>query len=191
METPDKTETIDCANAVQWEAWLARHYERSGGVWLRIARKGSGKTSAIISEALDIALCYGWIDSQRKSYDQTYYLQRYSPRRPKSPWSKLNVERAEALMAAGRMQPAGLVEIEAAKLDSRWDAAYESQRNIGMPPDLAAALAQNERARKTFDLLDKSGQYAVILLILKASTADRRAVRLQKIVAELKAGDQK
>lgn len=191
METPDKTETIDCANAAQWEAWLARHYEWSGGVWLRIARKGSGKTSVIISEALDIALCYGWIDSQRKSYDQAYYLQRYSPRRPKSPWSKLNVERAEALMTAGRMQPAGLLEIESAKLDSRWDAAYESQRDIGMPPDLAAALAQNERARKTFDLLDKSGQYAVILLILKASTADRRAVRLQKIVAELKAGDQK
>ena len=188
MQTPDRTEFIDCANAAHWETWLARQYERSGGVWLRIAKKRLGKASVTISEALDIALCYGWIDSQRKGYDQTYYLQRYSPRRPKSPWSKLNVERAEALIATGRMQPSGLVEIEAAKVDGRWDAAYESQRNVSMPPDLAAALAQNERAKKTFDLLDKSGQYAVILPILKATTADRRAARLQKAITRLAAG---
>jgi uncharacterized protein YdeI (YjbR/CyaY-like superfamily) len=142
------------------------------------------------SEALDIALCYGWIDSQRKGYDQAYYLQRYSPRRPKSPWSKLNVDRAKALIGAGRMQPAGLMEIEAAKADGRWEAAHESQRNAIMPPELAAALAHNERAKKAFDLLDKSGQYAVILPILKANTADRRAARLQKAITRLEAGDQ-
>jgi len=190
MQTPDRTEIIDCANAAQWESWLARHYERSGGMWLRIAKKGSGKASVTISEALDIALCYGWIDSQRKGYDQIYYLQRYSPRRPKSPWSKFNVERAEALMGVGRMQPAGLVEIEAAKMDGRWDAAYESQRNVSMPPDLVAALAQNQRAKKAFALLDKSGQYAVILPILKATTANSRAARLQKTIIKLEAGDQ-
>jgi uncharacterized protein YdeI (YjbR/CyaY-like superfamily) len=190
MQTPDGTEIIDCANAAQWEAWLAGHHERSDGVWLRIARKGSGKASVTISEALDIALCYGWIDSRRKGYDQTYYLQRYSPRRPKSPWSKLNVERAEALIAAGRMQPTGLVEIEAAKVDGRWDVAYESQRNASTPPDLVEALAQNERAKKTFDLLDKSGQYALILPILKATTADSRAARLQKAITKLEAGNQ-
>jgi len=191
MQTADGTEIIDCANADQWEAWLAGHYERSDGVWLRIAMKGSGKASVTISEALDIALCYGWIDSQRRGYDQTYYLQRYSPRRSKSPWSKLNVERAEALIAAERMQPAGLVEIEAAKVDGRWAAAYDSQRNASMPPDLEAALAQNERAQKAFELLDKSGQYAVILPILKATTADSRAARLQKAIAKLEAGNQK
>jgi len=189
MQTPDGTELIDCANAVQWEAWLARHYGRSGGVWLRIARKSSGKASVTISEALDVALCYGWIDSQRKGYDQDYYLQRYSPRRPKSPWSKLNAERAQALMAAERMQPAGLVEIEAAKLDGRWDAAYESQRNVSLPPDLVAALAQNERAKKTFDLLDKSDQYTLLLPILKATTADGRAARLRNVITKLEAGD--
>jgi uncharacterized protein YdeI (YjbR/CyaY-like superfamily) len=190
LHTADKAEIIDCAHSADWEAWLARHYERPSGIWLRIAKKGAGQASVSISEALDIALCYGWIDSQRKGYDQAYYLQRYSPRRPKSPWSKLNVERAEALIAASRMQPAGRVEIEAAKADGRWETAYESQRNVMRPPDLAAALAQNERAKKTFDRLDKSGQYAVILPILKANTADRRAARLQKAITRLEAGDQ-
>jgi uncharacterized protein YdeI (YjbR/CyaY-like superfamily) len=190
LQTPDKAEIIDCGCAADWEAWLARHYERPGGIWLRIAKKDFGETSVTISEALDIALCYGWIDSQRKGYDQAYYLQRYSPRRPKSPWSKLNVDRAKALIGAGRMQPAGLMEIEAAKADGRWEAAYESQRNAIMPTELAAALAHNERAKKAFDLLDKSGQYAVILPILKANTADRRAARLQKAITRLEAGDQ-
>ena len=123
METSGSNEFIDCANAAAWETWLESHYEQPGGVWLRIAKKGSGKTSVTISEALDIALCHGWIDSQRNGYDHAYYLQRYSRRRPKSPWSKLNVERAEALMAVGRMQPAGLLEIKAAKKDGRWNAA--------------------------------------------------------------------
>lgn len=185
MQALDTIEIIDCASAAHWEAWLARHYERLGGVWLRIAKKGLGKVSVTISEALDIALCYGWIDSQRKGYDQTHYLQRYSPRRPKSPWSKLNVKRAEVLIAAGRMQPAGSVEIEAAKMDGRWIAAYELQRNVTLPPALEAALAQNERAKKTFDDLDKSDQYAVILPILKAATTDMRAARLQKAIAKL------
>ena len=182
------TEFMDCANAAEWETWLARHYEQPGGVWLRIAKKDFGNTSVTISEALDIALCYGWIDSHRKGYDQAYYLQRYSQRRPKSPWSKINVERAEALMAAGRMQPAGLAEIEAAKTDGRWGAAYASQRNVTLPPELAAALAQNDRAKKTFDRLDKSAQYAIILPILKAATAESRAARLQKAMAKLEAG---
>jgi uncharacterized protein YdeI (YjbR/CyaY-like superfamily) len=190
METSGSQEIIDCANSAEWETWLESHYEQPGGVWLRIAKKGSGKTSVTISEALEIALCYGWIDSQRKGYDQTYYLQRYSPRRPKSPWSKLNVERAEALMAAGRMQPAGLLEIEAAKKDGRWNAAYESQRNVSIPSDLEAALAQNVQAQNTFSLLDKTAQYAIILPILKAPTSERRAARLQKAITKLEARDQ-
>jgi len=190
MPAVDPTEILDCADAAQWEAWLAQHHARSEGVWLRIAKKGGGKASVTLSEALDSVLCYGWIDSQRKGYDQTYYLQRYSPRRPKSPWSRLNVERAAVLIAAGRMQPAGWVEIEAAQGDGRWDAAYESQRNVRMPPDLVAALAQNARAQQAFDRLDKSGQYAVMLPILKASTADRRAARLHKAITQLEAGSQ-
>ena len=114
---------IDCATAAHWEAWLANHYSQPGGVWLRIAKKDSDQTSVTIPEALDVALCYGWIDSQRKAYDDDYYLQRYSPRRAQSPWSRLNVARAEALMAAGRMKPAGLAAIAAAKADGRWGIA--------------------------------------------------------------------
>ena len=140
METSGSQAFIDCATAAEWETWLKNHYEQADGVWLRIAKKGSGKTSVTISEALDIALCYGWIDSQRNGYDQTYYLQRYSRRQPKSPWSKLNIERAEALIAAGHMQPSGLLAIETAKKNGRWNAAHESQRNVSSPSDLEAAL---------------------------------------------------
>jgi len=185
METSGSEEIIDCAKASEWKTWLESHCEQPGGVWLKIAKKGSGKTSVTISEALDIALCYGWIDSQRNGYDRTYYLQRYSPRRPKSPWSKLNIKRAEALMAAGRMQPAGLLEIEAAKKDGRWNAAYESQRNVSIPSDLEAALAQNVQAQNAFSLLDKTAQYVIILPILKATTSERRAARLLKAITKL------
>lgn len=189
MGTSGNREMIDCVNAAEWETWLKSHYEQPGGVWLRIAKKGSGKTSITISEALDVALCYGWIDSQRASYDELYYLQRYSPRRSKSPWSKLNVERAEALMADGRMQSPGLLEIEAAKKDGRWNTAYESQRNASIPSDLENALAQNVQARNAFDLLDKTGQYALLLPILKATTPERRAVCVQKAIAKLEGCD--
>ncbi|HLA82141.1 MAG TPA: hypothetical protein VJP78_11085 [Thermoleophilia bacterium] len=117
-----REEIIDCANAADWEAWLESHHDQPSGVWLRIAKKGSGATSVTIIQALDIALSYGWIDSRREAYDETYYLQRYSPRRRKSPWSKPNMDRAEALVEAGRMHPAGLREVEAAKRAGRWGA---------------------------------------------------------------------
>ena len=149
------------------------------------------KASVTISEALDVALCYGWIDSQRKGYDTTSYLQRYSPRRPQSPWSKLNVERAEALIATGRMQPAGLREIEAAQRDGRWDAAYAPQRNFSVPRDFEAALGQNMKAKDAFVQLDKTGQYAILLPVLKATTPQRRAIRVSQAIAELAARDQK
>lgn len=189
MEARNGTEIITCTDVAQWEAWLAAHHERQSGVWLKIAKKGSGRVSITLMEALDLALCYGWIDSQRKAYDAAYYLQRYSPRRSKSPWSKLNVDRVEALMAVGRVRAPGLAEVLAAKADGRWDAAYESQRNASIPPDLATALEQNERARSVFDLLARTGQYAVILPILKATTPRERAVRLQQALAKLEAGD--
>lgn len=190
MRIPDNIEFIDFTNAAEWESWLVDHYDQEGGVWLKIAKKGSGKTSVTITEALNVALCYGWIDSQRRSYDATYYLQRYSPRRPKSPWSRLNVDRVEALMAAGRMQPSGLAEVAAAKADGRWDAAYDSQKNATVPPDFAAALERHEQAKRSFNRLDKSSQYAMALPLLKATTAASRAVRLQKAIATLEADSQ-
>jgi uncharacterized protein YdeI (YjbR/CyaY-like superfamily) len=188
LEVFNDAEVIVCADAAQWESWLAAHHEQPGGVWLKIAKQGSGKGSITIREALDIALCYGWIDSQRTAYDAAYYLQRYSRRRPKSPWSKRNSDRAEALMAAGRLRAPGLAEIRAAKADGRWAAAYESQRTASVPPDLAVALEQNERAKSVFDRLDKTSQYAVILPLLKATTPGNRAVHLQKAIAKLEAG---
>jgi uncharacterized protein YdeI (YjbR/CyaY-like superfamily) len=188
MGSPDSTEFIDFPSAAEWEAWLANHAGQPDGVWLRHAKKGSGISSVSITEALDVALCYGWIDSHRKGYDQQYYLQRYSPRRPKSPWSLLNVQRAEALIAAGRMQAAGLAEIRAAQADGRWEAAYASQKNARVPADLAAALEQHEQARQAFERLDKSAQYALLLPLFKAVTPRSRAVQLQKVLARLEAG---
>lgn len=134
------------ADAAEWEAWLAADHESDGGAWLKIAKKGSAATSVTIGEALDVALCYGWIDSQRKSCDEHFYLQRYSRRRKGSPWSRVNVERVEALTAAGRMRPPGLAEVAAAKADGRWDAAYTAQRHADVATgDLAAQAALETR----------------------------------------------
>lgn len=181
-------ETLDFGDAAQWEAWLAANHDLQACAWLKIAKKGSGMTSVTVTEALDVALCFGWIDGQRKSFDQTCFLQRYSPRRPRSSWSKVNTGKAAALVAAGRMQPSGHAEISAAKADGRWDAAYESQQNATTPPDLAAALARNASAGRSFELLNKTDRYAMILRLLKARTPESRVAHLQKIVATLEAG---
>ncbi|MFB4320360.1 YdeI family protein [Actinomadura sp. 21ATH] len=173
-------------DAVAWEAWLAEHHDTEGGVWLKIAKKNSAATSITIGEALEVALCYGWIDSQRKAHDADHYLQRYSRRRKGSPWSRENVERVEALTAAGRMRPPGLAEVAAARADGRWDAAYAAQRNATVPPDLAAALAADPRAAARFEALDKTARYLVILSLLKARTPAGRAARLEKALADLR-----
>ena len=184
---PDKNEVLACTDVTEWESWLANHYGKAGGIWLLIAKKGADKAALTISEALDTALCYGWIDSQRKGHDASTYLQRYSPRRAKSPWSKLNVERVEALIAAGRMRAPGLAEVAAAKVDGRWAAAYASQRNVDLPADFVAALKSNPRARTAFELLAKTARYALLLPLLKATTPKIRATRLQKAIARLTA----
>jgi uncharacterized protein YdeI (YjbR/CyaY-like superfamily) len=185
MAALDEGEVLACTDVTEWETWLARYHDRSSGVWLLIARKGSAKRSVTISDALDVALCYGWIDSQRRSHDADHYLQRYSPRRPGSPWSRLNVERVQALIDAGRMRAPGLEQVAAAEADGRWSAAYEPQRNVSVPADLAAALEENEQARAAFERLDKTGRYAIILPLLKATTPATRATRLQKAIARL------
>lgn len=130
-------------------------------------------------------MCYGWIDSQRKALDADYYLQRYSPRRAKSPWSKVNVDKAEALIAAGRMREPGIAAIEAAKADGRWEAAYEAQRNATIPDDLAAALARDTRARERFERLGRTDQHALFLRLMKARTPGDRTVQLDRIIASL------
>ena len=189
MDALNAMQVIDCVDAGEWEEWLAANHAGSGGVWLKIAKKNSDRTSVTITEALDVALCYGWIDSIRRSYDDAYYLQRYSPRRPSGHWSKVNVDKVEALIAAGRMRAPGLAQVEAAKADGRWAAAYVSQRNATVPPDLADALAQNDQARRRFESLGRTDRYQLILRLLKARTPASRAAVLNKTITMLAAGE--
>lgn len=178
---------LDFPDAGGWESWLAAHHGEQAQAWLRIAKRHSGIATISITDALDVALCYGRIDGQRKSYDDVSFRQRYSPRRPGSSWSTVNVAKAEALLAAGRMRPPGLAEVAAAKSDGRWDAAYESQRTATVPPDLAAGLAGDARANDTFSRLGRSDRYAVFLPLLKARTPQARARILAREVARLAA----
>jgi uncharacterized protein YdeI (YjbR/CyaY-like superfamily) len=175
-------------DAPKFEAWLDSHVDLQVGVWLKIAKKGSGVPSLTNDEAVDLGLCYGWISGQRKTYDGVYYLQKYVPRRPRSRWSKINVAKVEELIAAGRMRPSGMSEVDAAKADGRWAAAYESQRNATVPPDFAAALAASLPAAQAFDALSKTQQYDVILKLVTARTGVARAAQLRRAMRALEAG---
>ncbi|MFL5757461.1 MAG: YdeI/OmpD-associated family protein [Chloroflexota bacterium] len=177
------------ADAPEWERWLADHHDTRQAVWIRIAKKGSAMRSVSAAEATEVALCFGWIDSHRKSLDETWFLQKFTPRRARSAWSRVNVDRVEALTAAGRMREPGLAQVAAAKSDGRWDAAYESQRTATVPPDLAAALATSAEATEAFESLGRSDRYALILRLLKARTPEQRASHLARIVAMLEAGE--
>lgn len=174
-------------NAAEFDAWLEAHVDLLAGVWLKIAKKGSGVPSLTDDEAVDLGLCYGWISGQRKAYDEVYYLQKYVPRRPRSRWSQVNVAKVEELIAAGRMRPSGLAEVEAAKADGRWAVAYEPQRNATVPADLTTALAASPQAAQAFAALSKTQQYAVILKLLTARTATSRTAQLRRAMAELEA----
>jgi uncharacterized protein YdeI (YjbR/CyaY-like superfamily) len=176
-------EYITCADANAWESWLAAHHETAGEVWVRIAKKNAPQPSVTITETLDGALCYGWIDSHRRSLDPHHYLQRYSPRRARSPWSRVNVAKAEALIAAGRMRPAGYAAIEAAIADGRWAGAYEPQRTAEPPTDLLAALTPEAGA--AYRTLTRTDRYRLILPILKTTTPTDRATRIAQAITAL------
>jgi len=182
-----KTELIlDVSDAAGWEAWLARHHDRSEAVWLRIAK---GKASALTySRALDVALAWGWIDSQKRALDASAWLQRFSPRAARSPWSKINRTRAEALIAAGSMKPPGLAQVERARADGRWARAYDGARVAEVPPDLAAALAGNAAARTFFDALDRANRYAILWRLQTAKKPETRTRRIEQFVALCAAG---
>ncbi len=184
----NEAEVMAFHDAAAFEAWLDTHVDLRAGVWLKLAKKGSGVPSLTADEAVDVGLCYGWISGQRRSSDEVYYLQRYVPRRARSRWSQVNVARVEELLTAGRMRPSGLTEIEAAKADGRWAAAYEPQRNASVPSDLAAALATNPRAAAAFDALNKTQRYAVTLKLVTARTATARAAQLRRAMTALEAG---
>jgi len=180
-------EVLTFTGAAAWEAWLAAHHEQVRGVWVKVAKKGSPPGSITAAEAGDVALCYGWIDSLRRSASDGFFLQKYSRRKPSSSWSRVNTDRAQALISAGRMRAPGFAEIDAAKADGRWQAAYESQRNATIPPDLASALAVNQPAQEGFNRLGKTDRYQAILPLLKARTAAARAARLRKTIEFLAA----
>jgi uncharacterized protein YdeI (YjbR/CyaY-like superfamily) len=168
-----------------WDAWLAAHHADSPGLWLKIAKKGAAGRTISYSEALDVALCHGWIDGQKGRYDDDYWLQRFTPRKPSSKWSKINTERVAALTASGRMRPAGLREVERAQADGRWEQAYESQSRVTVPEDLARALAANERAQAFFATLDSANRYAILYRIGAAKKPETRAKRIDTYVAML------
>jgi uncharacterized protein YdeI (YjbR/CyaY-like superfamily) len=177
------------AHPGELEAWLEENHGTSAGLWLKIAKKGTGKRSVTYAEAVEQALCFGWIDSQKRGLDEAYFLQRFTPRRPRGRWSKINREKAEALIAAERMRPAGLAEVEAARADGRWEAAYEGQRTAEVPADLRRELDANPAAAKFFAGLDSANRYAVIYRLNDAKKPETRERRLWKFLAMLERGE--
>jgi uncharacterized protein YdeI (YjbR/CyaY-like superfamily) len=177
-------------DAAAWRAWLANHHTDPSGVWLVLAKKGTeGPTSLTYAQALEEALCHGWIDGQAGRRDESTYRQRFTPRRRRSAWSKRNTGIAERLRAEGRMHPAGHAEVERAKADGRWDAAYAGPASIEVPPDLAEALAAEPKAQAMFETLNSQNRYAVLYRIATAKRADTRARRIEQFVAMLARGE--
>lgn len=168
-----------------WERWLTEHHTKTVGTWLKIAKKETGIPSVSYAEALESAICYGWIDGQKASFDGTYWLQKFTPRRPKSIWSKVNCDKATALIAEGRMQPAGLQQVELAKADGRWDVAYESQSKIAIPADFQRELDKNQKAMDFFSTLDSTNRYAILFRIQTAKKPETRSARIHKFIEML------
>jgi uncharacterized protein YdeI (YjbR/CyaY-like superfamily) len=177
------------ASTSDWEHWLGANHSRSPGVWLKLAKRGSGAASVSYAEAVEIALLFGWIDGQKQKLDDRFWLQRFTPRGPQSRWSKINRESAMRLVKAGRMREAGLAAIERAKADGCWDAAYDPQSRATVPPDLRRALDENPRADAFFKTLDSANRYAVLYRVQDAKKPETRAKRIATYVEMLARGD--
>jgi uncharacterized protein YdeI (YjbR/CyaY-like superfamily) len=171
------------------EQWLEQNHAGSPGLWLKIAKKGSGVESVNYAQALELALCFGWIDSQKRGFDERFFLQRFTPRRPRGKWSLINREKAEALIASSAMRPAGLAEVEAAKADGRWEAAYAGQRTAKVPEDLQRELDRSDAAREFFATLDSANRYAILYRLQEAKKPETRERRLRKFIAMLERGE--
>jgi uncharacterized protein YdeI (YjbR/CyaY-like superfamily) len=189
MDTKQGLPILPFPSQKKWEDWLAEHHRTSKGVWLKIAKKDSGVDTVNYAEALDVALCYGWIDGQKGALDEAYWLQRFTPRGPKSKWSKVNREKAAALIKAKRMQPAGLAEIERAQADGRWEAAYDAQSKAMVPEDLQRELDANPDAAAFFATLESYNRYAILYRIQEAKKPETRAKRIEKFVGMLERGE--
>jgi uncharacterized protein YdeI (YjbR/CyaY-like superfamily) len=176
------------ADAAAFEAWLEEHHAVSDGIWIEFAKKASGHASIVYAEALDIALCFGWIDGQAKPVDHHWYRQRWTPRRVRSRWSKRNVGKAEALIAAGRMRPAGHAEVERAKADGRWEAAYDGPASMTVPDDLQAVLDADPQAAAFWETLGKTARYSFLYRLHDAKRPETRARRLDQFAQMLREG---
>jgi len=181
--------TKEFGSAGLWEKWLDAHHAESRGIWVKIAKKGAALVSVSYEDALEVALCYGWIDGQKRAFDDQQWLQKFTPRSARSVWSKINRDKATALIRARRMQPAGAREVERAKKDGRWDSAYDAQSTATVPDDLQRALAKSRRARLFFEGLDSRNRYAILYRIQDAKKAETRARRIAKFVAMLEANE--
>jgi uncharacterized protein YdeI (YjbR/CyaY-like superfamily) len=185
METKSELPTLAFASQAKLLVWYAKNHDTSPGIWLKVAKKDSGIPSVTIVEALDVALCYGWIDGQRNSFDDKYYLQKYTPRRPKSLWSKINVEKVARLIKSGEMTPAGLKAIEAAKADGRWAKAYDGQKNMSLPEDFQAALNKSKKAKAFFETLNRGNQFAILSRIHNVKKAETRTKKIGQFIEML------
>nr|WP_234375017.1 MULTISPECIES: YdeI/OmpD-associated family protein [unclassified Streptomyces] len=182
-------EIVAFESAEAFEAWLGENHAVSPGIWLKLRKKSPGVVALDYAQALDVALCYGWIDGQKAGLDDQWWLQRFTPRTARSKWSKVNRDKVAALIEQGRMQPAGQAEIDRAKADGRWDAAYDSSRTATVPDDLAAALAAEPAAAEFFEALDRQNRYAILYRVQDAKKPETRARRIEKFVAMLAKGE--
>lgn len=181
--------TLTCVSQEEWETWLQTNCESSLGVWLRFAKKSSTQTTLSYAQALESALCFGWIDGQKQAESDQFWLQRFSPRTARSIWSKINTEKAEMLEQSGRMRPTGLREIARAKEDGRWERAYTSASNSAVPPDLQVALEENTKAKAFFDTLNSQNRYAILFRIHNVKKAETRAKKIAQFVEMLAKGE--
>ena len=187
--TADSLPVISPDSPGSWHDWLATNHANSNGVWLRMFKKNSAVRSLTYDEALDEALCYGWIDGQKRTFDEKSWIQKFTPRRARSGWSKRNTEHAERLIEAGKMQPAGLAQVEAAKRDGRWDQAYQSPAAGAMPEDFVRALNENPQAKVSFETLNRRNSYPIVYRLQTAKKPETRERRLREIIAMLERGE--
>ena len=188
MATQPELPVVQQPGQAAWRAWLQAHHTTEPGAWLKFAKKGSPISTVTYAEAVEEALCFGWIDGQVRRFDEHFYLQRFTPRRPRSSWSQINREKALALIEAGRMAPAGLAQIEAAQADGRWEAAYPPQSQATVPDDFAAALARVPAAAEFFATLTGSARYAFLYRLHHVTGACKRAEAITRYVELLAAG---
>jgi uncharacterized protein YdeI (YjbR/CyaY-like superfamily) len=189
MSMADDLRILLFASPAEFQAWLEDNHAGSPGLWLKIAKKGSGVGSVTYAQALELALCFGWIDSQKRGFDERHFLQRFTPRRPRGKWSLINREKAEGLIGSGAMRPAGLAEVEAAKADGRWEAAYAGQHAAEVPKDLHHELDRNRAAREFFATLDSANRYAILYRLQEAKKPETRERRMRKFIAMLERGE--